>query len=142
MRLSKETKLRVKQVAGLIGLTVAGTVPAWAAVQGLGTDIGHVIDVASNIPTLLTIGAMGGGTAAMAYGGWHIHKKGEMESQGKQVGMKHIMFPIAGGAFLAALPWMTGSAQQTFFGNGSQVTASDTYLQGNHLGGSQNVQIP
>ncbi|MBU2755259.1 hypothetical protein HFU84_08675 [Acidithiobacillus sp. CV18-2] len=140
MKMSKKKVL--KQVAGLVGLTLAGTASAFAGVTGLGQDIGHIIKVASDIPTLETIVFMGAGVAAMGYGGWHIHKKGDMENQGKKVGFHNIALPIAGGAFLAAIPFMTGAAQHTFYGDGNKVTTSASYLNGNHLGGSSNVTIP
>jgi hypothetical protein len=56
----------------------------------------------------------------MVYGGAHIHKKGALEQQGHQVAMKHITYPIIAGAFFCSIPWITGSAQKTFFAHVSK----------------------
>lgn len=112
MKLSHRNKQILWGLVKVAGLTALGTSPAWA-VTGLVTDAKSIYDLGSYLPGIITLGSTSMGLAAGAYGGWHMHKKGEMEQQGKPVGMKHIAFPLIAGTILCAIPWVTGSGEKT-----------------------------
>ncbi|MDA8152936.1 MAG: hypothetical protein M0003_09535 [Acidithiobacillus sp.] len=135
MKLSHRNKQVLLGLGKIVGLTILGTSPAWA-VTGLVTDMKNAYDLLSYTPGLITLGSTAAGVSAATYGGWHMHKKGELEQQGKQIGLRHIAFPLIGGTILCAIPWVIGSGEKTFenmtSGNAS-VTAGST---------SGNVTIP
>ncbi|MBU2769224.1 hypothetical protein HAP94_24480 [Acidithiobacillus ferrivorans] len=135
MKLSHRNKQILWGLAKVVGLTALCTSPAWA-VTGLVTDAKSIYGLESYVPGMITLGATGAGLAAITYGGWHAHKKGELEQQGKPVGMKHIAFPIIGGSILAGIPWVTGSAQKTI----ENMTTAPTSVSAGSTSGS--VTIP
>jgi hypothetical protein len=124
----------VKKVAVGVGLTLLSTSPAWA-VTGLITDVKNTTDLASYIPGLITYGMFGVGSLGGLVMVHYIHKKGEHEAQGRPVTMKHILFPGLAMAAGFATPWLTGSAQKTFFNDttATKATVGTT---------SQSVSIP
>jgi hypothetical protein len=135
MKLSHRNKQILWGLGKVVGLTALCTSPAWA-VTGLVTDAKSVYDLGSYLPGVITLGATSAGLSAVSYGGWHMHKKGELEQQGKQIGMKHIAFPILGGTILAGIPWVTGSAQKTF----ENMTTAPTSVSAGSSSG--NVVVP
>ena len=135
MKLSHRNRQILWGLAKVVGLTALCTSPAWA-VTGLVTDAKNVYDFGSYLPGIITLGSTTAGLAAGAYGGWHMHKKGELEQQGKQVGLKHIAFPMLGGAVLCALPWVTGSGEKTFL----NMTSGNANVSAGSTSG--NVTVP
>ena len=113
----------VKRIGGAVVLTLVSTSPAWA-VTGLITDAKHVTDLESYIPGVITYGGFGLGSMAIVYAGWMMHKKGEYESQGRPVLMKHIVAPGIASAILFGGPWLTGSAQKTLFNDTTSTSAT------------------
>ena len=113
----------VKRVGGAVVLTLVGTSPAWA-VTGLTTDLKDVTSFFSYGPGLLTYGMFAVGTGTGLYAGHMIHKKGEHEAQGRPVTMKNIAYPALASAFLFGFPWITGSAQKTFFNDTTSASAT------------------
>ena len=138
MKLSHRNKQILWGLAKVVGLSALCTSPAWAAgsVTGLATDFKNVYTALSYVPGIITLGATGAGLAAVGYGGWHMHKKGELEQQGKPIGLKHIAFPMIGGAILASVPWVTGSGEKTFE---NMTTGNATVTAGSSSG---NVTVP
>ena len=135
MKLSNRNKQILWGLAKVVGLTALCTSPAWA-VTGLVTDAKNVYTLGSYLPGIITLGATSAGLAAISYGGWHMHKKGELEQQGKQIGLKHIAFPLAAGTILCALPWVTGSGEKTF----ENMTAGNANVTAGSTSG--NVTVP
>lgn len=124
----------VKRVGGAVALTLVSTSPAWA-VTGLVTDVKNTTDLASYVPGLITYGMFGASTFFGLYAGHMIHKKGEHEAQGRPVTIKSIILPATASAFLFGFPWITGSAQKTFFNDTTATSATVGTT-------SQSVSIP
>ncbi|WP_414041510.1 hypothetical protein ACJU26_05465 [Acidithiobacillus sp. M4-SHS-6] len=135
MKLNNRSKKVLWGLTKIAGLTVLGTSPAWA-VTGLATDLKNIHDALSYTPGLITLGCTAAGLLTAGVGGWHMHKKGELEQQSKPVAARHIAYPILAGTILCAIPWVIGSGEKTFenfTGTGATVTAGST---------SGNVVVP
>ena len=126
----KVNKKVVKKVMIGVGLTLLGTSPAWA-ITGLITDAKNTTDLFSYIPELITYGLFGAGTAFGYVFVHRMHKKGDMEQQGRPVGLVHIAWPGIAMAAAFATPWLTGSAQKTLFNDTTSVTATAETTTGN-----------
>jgi hypothetical protein len=136
MKLSHRNKQVLWALGKVVALTALGTSPAWAGVTGLVTDVKNVYTLISYVPGLVTVSATSVGLGAVMVGGWHIHKRGEREQQGKPVGFVHMAMPIVGGTVLAGVPWVTGSAEKTFE---NMTSGNASVTAGNSSG---NVTVP
>lgn len=125
----KVNKKVVKKVMIGVGLTLLGTSPAWA-VTGLDTDVQHITKLFSYTPELITYGLFTAGTAFGYVFVHRMHKKGEMEQQGRPVGLVHIAWPGIAMAAAFATPFLTGSAEKTLFNDTTSVTATAGTTQG------------